>query len=63
MRKMVAQVGYDAIVIEQRVVHIKQEYHLARYCHFAAFTGIGLCQFPSGAMSASACFGPQLPGL
>ncbi len=30
--------------------------------YFAAFSGTGLCQAPSAAISASACFGPQLPG-
>ena len=31
--------------------------------HFSTFINMGLCQLPSAAMSASACFGPQLPGL
>lgn len=31
-------------------------------CHLSAFTNIGLCQAPSAAINASACFGPQLPG-
>jgi len=31
-------------------VHIQQEHNLARRHHFAAFSGMGLCQLPSAAM-------------
>lgn len=34
-----------------------------QYCQVLLFPGIGLCQAPCGAMRASACLGPQLPGL
>src|SRR5664280_205743 len=46
----------------QLVVHIQQEHHFVCRCHVVVSTGMGLCQLPSAAMSASACFGPQLPG-
>jgi hypothetical protein len=38
------------ILIEQGIVRIRQERHLARRCHFVDFAGIGLCQFPSEAI-------------
>jgi hypothetical protein len=30
---MISKVGYDAIVVEQRVIHVEQEYDLVRRCH------------------------------
>jgi hypothetical protein len=32
-------------------------------CFGAARAGVSFCQRPSGAMSLSACLGPQVPGL
>ena len=49
-----------AIVVEQRVVHVEQEYHIGFGRHADARPGLGLGQQPPGAMSAAACFGPQL---
>ena len=53
--------------IDQRPVNAEQARdpviaHSAA-CFGAVASGVGLCQRLSGAMSLSACFGPQLPGL
>ena len=52
-----------AIVVEQRVVHVEQEYHVVCDRHVDARPKIGLCHLPSAAMSVSASLGPQLPRL
>jgi hypothetical protein len=50
-------------VVEQRIVAAKENDHAIRRRHAVSSSGMGLCQPPFAAMSASAALGPQLPGL
>src|SRR5579883_744888 len=59
------QIGVDAVVVQQCVVHVEQEDEVARRIHlpFPFFLTTGLCHPSSPAVSSSAAFGPQVPGL
>src|SRR4029077_1175169 len=56
-----AQVGRETIVVQQRVVHVQQEYR-AVLQHGVDFSICGSCQVSPPSMSLSAAAGPQLPG-
>lgn len=58
--EMDPEIVLAAAVVEQCVVHVEQEHHVVRACHDRARSSLGLCQPPSAATSAPACFGPQL---
>src|SRR6185437_4136814 len=65
-RDVRVEIRLHLVVVEQRVVDIEQE-HQGRGCvhslPFVAGSTLGSFQPPASAISASACFGPQVPGL
>src|SRR5271169_1113001 len=58
----VAKIRRETIVIQQRIVHVQQKYHLAGIQHGAAFSIVGSCQVSSPPTIFTAAAGPHVPG-
>src|SRR5262245_16598329 len=60
--QMPLEIGLDAVIVQERVIDVHQEYDRAGRGHHSASDGTGSCHASPRMSTPSASLGPQVPG-